>query len=608
MIKGRDIIVHGLQGLDSPIGSNCINLAYEFAKNNRVLYVNYPIDRITSLFQASKPLIKKRKRILAGKQPDLIKVNDNMWNLFPKTILESISKIGFRPLFSYLNKINNKRYAREIKKAIDKLGFKDCIIFNDSDFYRAYYFKELLKPAFTVYYTRDNMRETAFFKKNGAYFEDRLMEKSDLVVSNSMYLNDIAKANNPNSVYVGQGCDVSLFNREIIAKVPDDIESIPSPIIGYIGALKSSRLDIEVLEHIALSNPKWNIVLVGSEDNAFARSNLHNIENVHFLGSKKELELPQYLNAFDIALNPQALNKLTIGNYPRKIDEYLAMGKPVVATLTKTMEVFAKYTYLAKNKEEYVILIAKALEDDSEEKSIPRITFARTHTWENNANAIYEAINNTDTEKIMEIKEKIKSSPKLTKFAFWMLSPKNQARPRLWIKLFVNPFKHKRGKGSLIRRRVRMDVMPFNNFVLGRNSTIEDFSTINNGVGDVLIGDRSRIGMGNTIIGPITIGNNVMFAQNIVASGLNHGYKDLSLPISRQPFTTGHIIVEDETWIGANSVLTAGVKIGKHSVVAAGCVVVKDVPPYSVVGGNPARILKQYNNETKTWERPAKKE
>ena len=288
MITGKDIIVHGLQSLDSPIGSNCINIAREFSKNNRVLYVNYPVDRFTLVRGKDNPLIQKRKNILDGKEESLIKVNDNMWNLYPKTVLESIGKITYRPLFNALNKRNNKRYTREIKKAIRELDFKDYIVFNDSDFYRGLYFKELLTPAFTIYYTRDNMRETEFFRKNGAYYEDKLMAKSDLVVSNSVYLNDIAKKNNPNSVYVGQGCDTSLFNINLVKKIPDDINGFEFPVIGYIGALKSSRLDIEVLEHIAISKPEWNIVLVGPEDEVFAKSNLHSISNVHFLGSKKE--------------------------------------------------------------------------------------------------------------------------------------------------------------------------------------------------------------------------------------------------------------------------------------------------------------------------------
>lgn len=203
----------------------------------------------------------------------------------------------------------------------------------------------------------------------------------------------------------------------------------------------------------------------------------------------------------------------------------------------------------------------------------------------------------------MGLKEKIKSNDRLKKFALWMLMPKNQARPRLWVKLFLNPFRHKKGKGSLIRRRTRMDVLPFNDFSLGAQSTIEDFSTINNGVGSVFIGDRTRIGMSNVLIGPVTVGNDVMFAQNIVLSGLNHGYEDINLPPSKQAVETKPIVVEDEVWIGANAVVTSGVTIGKHSIIAAGCVVVKDVPPYSIVGGNPGKILKQYNKKAGKWER-----
>jgi acetyltransferase-like isoleucine patch superfamily enzyme len=203
----------------------------------------------------------------------------------------------------------------------------------------------------------------------------------------------------------------------------------------------------------------------------------------------------------------------------------------------------------------------------------------------------------------MSVTSYIKNNPGLKKWVHRMLVPAGEARPRLWVKWLVNPFVHKRGKGSVIRWRTRVDVLPFNRFRLGNGSTIEDFSTINNGVGDVLIGDHSLIGMGNVVIGPVTIGNHVILAQNVVVSGLNHTYENISLPISKQNINTSPIVIEDECWIGANVVIVAGVTIGKHSVIAAGAIVTKDIPAYSVAVGNPARIIKQYDPGLGAWKK-----
>lgn len=208
----------------------------------------------------------------------------------------------------------------------------------------------------------------------------------------------------------------------------------------------------------------------------------------------------------------------------------------------------------------------------------------------------------------MGLKDKLKGNEKLKRFAHWLLIPSGQARPRLWVTWFVNPFYHKKGKGSLIRRRTRMDVLPWNAFELGANSTIEDFTTINNGVGPVKIGKNTRIGLGNTLIGPVTIKDDVRLAQNVVLSGLNHNYEDVTQPIHAQGVSTAPIVVEEETWIGANVTIVAGVTIGKHSIIAGGSVVTKDVPPYSVAVGNPAKVLKQFNHHSGEWERVQKKQ
>jgi glycosyltransferase involved in cell wall biosynthesis len=171
-----------------------------------------------------------------------------------------------------------------------------------------------------------------------------------------------------------------------------------SPIIGYIGVLYELRLDLQLLERLATERPEWNFLLIGPEDEAFRSSKLHKLPNVHFPGRKEAKELPQYLARFDVAINPQKVNEVTIGNYPRKIDEYLAMGKPTVATSTEAMSIFAEHVYLAKGADDYTALIEKALLENTPGREDARIAFARSHTWENSVAEIYKAMITADPE------------------------------------------------------------------------------------------------------------------------------------------------------------------------------------------------------------------
>jgi len=392
LLKNKDIIVVGLQAWDTEIGSNCKNIAIEFAKHNRVLYVNYPLDRKTISQEKGNPLYKERLDVIRDKKENIVRVEENIWVLNPAIVLESINWIPSTRLFRYLNKINNQRFASDIKKAIVKLQFTDFILFNDSDMFRSFYLKELLKPACSIYYTRDNLMGVPYWYKHGHKIEPELFAKSDIVVANSTYLADVAEKHNKNSFYVGQGCEVDDFDINKIDRVPEDIAPVNSPIIGYIGALYKLRLDIELLENLALAKRDWNFVFIGPEDEAFKSSKLHQLQNVVFLGLKDTKALPAYLAKFDVAINPQKVNEVTIGNYPRKIDEYLAMGKPVVATETAAMRIFSDYVYFGSNADEYAVQIEKALKEEAEDKRQKRIAFARSHTWENSVAEIYKAI------------------------------------------------------------------------------------------------------------------------------------------------------------------------------------------------------------------------
>lgn len=202
---------------------------------------------------------------------------------------------------------------------------------------------------------------------------------------------------------------------------------------------------------------------------------------------------------------------------------------------------------------------------------------------------------------IHALKQRITSNPKLKRIIHYLIMNPKVTAPRRWIKWFVNPLVFKHGKGSKIHRHVILNISPINLFSLGDNSIIEYFSILDNAVGIINIGNNTRVGLNNTIIGPVQIGSNTILAQNIVLSGLNHNYQDIHVPVKQQGVNTAPIIIGNDCWIGANSIITSGVHVGKHVIVAGGSVVTKDIPDYCVVAGNPAKIIKQYDFEKQEW-------
>lgn len=190
------------------------------------------------------------------------------------------------------------------------------------------------------------------------------------------------------------------------------------------------------------------------------------------------------------------------------------------------------------------------------------------------------------------ISGQFKGNPRLKKFVDWMIMNQVQTRPRWFIRMLAPLYQH-RGKHSVVHRSARMDTPPYRKFSLGDYSVIESFACINNAVGDVVIGDHTRIGLHNTIIGPVTIGCHVNLAQGITVTALNHNFEASDKRIDEQGVSTTPVTIEDDIWIGANAVILPGVTIGNHSVVAAGAVVTKDIPPHSLVAGVPAKIIKQ---------------
>ncbi|MDX5480787.1 MAG: glycosyltransferase family 1 protein, partial [Hymenobacteraceae bacterium] len=300
-----DFVFVSLQRINTDRDSTSTCLAKELAKNHRVLYVNSPIDRRTLLSGNHDKYTAAHIEAVKRKEEGLTKAGDNLWVLNPSRVIESINWIPFTPLFSKVNWYNNQRFAKDIAAAVKQLGFKDYILVNDKDIFRSFYLKEILKPARYIYLDRDYTIGMDYWKKHGVRLEPELMKKADAVVCNSLDFTKRASQYNANSYYIGNGFDSQQYNNQGKHPLPADLKEIKGPRIGYVGALITLRLDLDLMVEMSKARPGWSFVFLGWEDEAFEQSELHRLPNVHFLGRKHTQEVPAYLDAFDVCINPQ---------------------------------------------------------------------------------------------------------------------------------------------------------------------------------------------------------------------------------------------------------------------------------------------------------------
>jgi len=163
-----------------------------------------------------------------------------------------------------------------------------------------------------------------------------------------------------------------------------------------------------------------------------------------------------------------------------------------------------------------------------------------------------------------------------------------------------------RFKNTYIRRPLQISFTNINNIFISKKVFIDSRVILR-----ILDSCRLFIGAG-THIGPhchisgtknkIIIGKNVLLAPRVYISTTNRRYDDVSKPVIDQGYVSkGDVTIEDGSWIGIGACILSGVKIGKNSIIGANSVVTRDIPPYSIAVGNPARVIRKYNFNEKKW-------
>lgn len=319
VLRGRDILCFSHDWTGDPLSKT--HLMRVLSKDNRILWINAIANRMPTA--SGKDISRIFKKLKSFTEP-IREVEPNIFVFNPL----ALPAYGNKTIVD----LNQRSLIRQVKKAMRKLGFSNVVnmVFNPA----AGMIAGKLGESELIYYCVD---EYTAFTGSAALkeIEENLFRIADLVVVSAEKLYDSKKQFNPNTHMIRHGTDWRHFRTAVDGDlaVPADIADLPRPIIGFHGLL-ADWVDYELIKKTAEHFRDGSVVLIGklAVDAQEKIKVLDGAPNIHLLGRKPYADLPAYCSAFDVALNPFAINELTLVANPLKVREYLAAGLPVVST------------------------------------------------------------------------------------------------------------------------------------------------------------------------------------------------------------------------------------------------------------------------------------
>lgn len=392
-----DIICFSLSRWDAAISSPAFSLAREFAKTNRVFFIEHPFswkDYFT--YRKTQQVQIRREAMLSGKNiyanPEGLPANLTIVTP-PLTIPVNFLPPGW--LYNRLSTINDSKIIKVIRQTIRDHSIREFVYIN---FFDPYFVQQLppdIKPIRTVYQSMDDITQVAYSNRHGARLEEKIIRNFDYTLCTSKELTRLKSAFSPNVHFHPNAADIDIFQKAATQVLPRPaaLQGITQKIIGYTGSIEY-RSDFELLKKVAEYHKDKILFFVGPvQGNEHREVGLDTMPNVIFAGARKITELPYYLQYFDCVLIPFRKNTLTRSIYPLKINEYLAAGKPVIAThFSEDIYTFRDVAYVTDTHEEFIQAIDKAIAENSEEKKNARMRVAAQNTWEARVRQFWDII------------------------------------------------------------------------------------------------------------------------------------------------------------------------------------------------------------------------
>ena len=393
-----DIVFFAIARWDASYSSPSFCLATEFAKKHRVFYIDNPVTYKYFLSKFTTPEIKtRRKQLLLRKDiykklpatgGELIAVTPGM--TVPINFLSQGSS-----LYESISRINDKIIFKTLERLIKDYNIKDFLFINSFNPFYLRSFPPSFKPKTYAYLTIDDISQSAHVNKHGVRLEEEMVRKADVTFTTSRELRRLKLPFNSEVYVVPNAADVSLFKTALTSQLarPKEIADVTKPIVIYTGHLEH-RTNYDLLKAVIKDHSDKIFLMVGPvtlEPDLLAE--LKALPNIIFTGSKNIRELPAYLKYSSCAIIPYKHNTLTRSIYPLKVNEYLAAGKPVVATtFSDDIMDFQAVIKAVPDAPSFSKAITESLQEDSAEKVKERVKFVENNTWETRTNEILRVV------------------------------------------------------------------------------------------------------------------------------------------------------------------------------------------------------------------------
>ena len=388
MIEGHDILCFAPGPWDD-IWRNRHHIMTRLARANRVLYV----EPWAYLHPTLRRLRNGQIRLAEMRGPHLSQVCKNLYVYQPALWAPRAARFP-------LSMVTQAIYMAFLRRALKQLRFQTPILWlflPDMEVFVGHFDEKLV-----IYHIVDEYAGYSGVSETWRpvlqRMEQLLARRADLVFVTSPTLLERKRALNEQIFLIPNAVDYEAFAAivEGEARPPTDMATIPSPVAGYIGAI-NDKLDLALLVQVAYRCTDWSLVLVGpitvtDEEGRRALDTLRALPRVHLLGRKRVEDVPHYIAACDVCLLPYRVNEWTRNIDSLKLYEYLACGKPVVATNVPAAQRFSDVVRIASSEMEFITAMNTVLNEDSPALRARRRYIAAQHTWDQRVASLSTAI------------------------------------------------------------------------------------------------------------------------------------------------------------------------------------------------------------------------